>query len=397
MNILFVEDSSNMGGVQESTLSLAENLINKKTYNINVLVPQKGEISLRLDKKSIPFQFYKPVKYLSTSIDILKSSYHIINPMALFYNLVAIIINSYRIKKLINRKNDFVVTKGLLNHFCTGFAVMNYKNIKLIWHLQDLITSRHCGLARYVFNYFARIIPDKIICDGRLIQKILDKNSKKKSIVILNGIKTKSFQRDTENGENIRKEFNIPENAYVLGHLGRITYWKGQLYLLKAFLEYVKHNDNAYLLLVGSPIFTNHKYMKSIVSLINKSEYKNNIKLTGYRTDLKDIFSAMDLFIYPSIEKDTTPLSLISAMASGLPVVVSEIESLNDIINLSPQIDTFKPKILKSLVYYMRKYEDESKRKMHAKSNIKIAKNYFDIEIHSKKMILLFNQMLASN
>ena len=105
----------------------------------------------------------------------------------------------------------------------------------------------------------------------------------------------------------------------------------------------------------------------------------------------------MDLFIYPSIEKDTTPLSLISAMASGLPVVVSEIESLNDIINLSPQIDTFKPKILKSLVYYMRKYEDESKRKMHAKSNIKIAKNYFDIEIHSKKMILLFNQMLASN
>ena len=397
MNILFVEDSSKMGGVQESTLSLAEYLINKNTFEVNVLVPQKGEISLRLSERLIPFQYYKPVKYLSTSIDIFKSNYRILNPIALFYNSVAIIINSFKIKNLISSNNDFIVTKGLLNHFCTGFAVMNYKNIKLIWHLQDLITSRYFGIARYIFNCFARIIPDKIICDGRIIQKILDKNSQKKSIVILNGIKTKSFQRDKENGDNIRKEFNIPENAYVLGHLGRITYWKGQLYLLKAFLEYVKRNDNAYLLLVGSPIFTNHKYMTSIVSLINKSEYKNNIKLTGYRTDLKDIFSAMDLFIYPSIEKDTTPLSLISAMASGLPVVVSKLESLNDIINLSPQIDTFKPKTLESLVYFMRKYEDESKRKMHAKSNLKISKNYFDIEIHSEKIILLFNQMLASN
>ena len=78
MNIIFVEDSSNMGGVQESTLLLAENLMKRRGYNVNVLIPQKGELSLRLAEKSVPFQYYKPIKYLSISLDIYKSYYHIL-------------------------------------------------------------------------------------------------------------------------------------------------------------------------------------------------------------------------------------------------------------------------------------------------------------------------------
>ena len=188
MNIIFVEDSSNMGGVQESTLLLAENLMKRRGYNVNVLIPQKGELSLRLAEKSVPFQYYKPIKYLSISLDIYKSYYHILNPLALFWNLIAITINCFKIKNIIKENNVFVITKGLINHICAGFAVINNNNIKLIWHLQDLITPRHFGFQRYIFNCFASIIPDKIICDGEMIQSLLNEISQKKSIVILNGI-----------------------------------------------------------------------------------------------------------------------------------------------------------------------------------------------------------------
>ena len=40
--------------------------------------------------------------------------------------------------------------------------------------------------------------------------------------------------------------------------------------------------------------------------------------------------SGLDFFIYSPIEKDTSPLALISALASGLPVSFSDIDSLKE-------------------------------------------------------------------
>jgi len=393
MNILFIEDSDNLGGVQESTLLLAEGL-NKQDYKVNVLIPNKGEMSKRLKKGLIPYWYYKPVKYLSTSISINNDSSRIINPIAFIWNFFAIIINSYKIKKNIKTKIEIVITKGLINHLCSGIAFNKYNKIKVIWHLQDLITNRYFNLGRIFFNSFAREIPDSIICDSRIIKDSLDKKSQKKTSVILNGIKTRSLISSKDYRKESRKELNIPRNAFVLGHLARITPWKGQLYLVKAFIEYSKSNSNAYLLLVGSPLFTNGNYINSIRTIINESNLKDKIILAGYNKDLKKMFSVMDLFVYPSLEKDTTPLALISAMAAGLPVVMSKINSLIDIINHCPTIETFDPSSIEQLIAYMKKYENESLRYLHGKTNSKTAKKYFDIELHTNRLTLILKKLL---
>ena len=393
MNILFIEDSDNLGGVQESTLLLAEGFI-KQNYKVNVLIPNEGEMSKRLKKGLIPYWCYEPVRYLSTSISINNDSSRIINPIAFIWNFFAIIINSYKIKKNIKTKIEIVITKGLINHLCSGIAFNKYNRIKVIWHLQDLITKRYFNLGRIFFNSFAREVPDSIICDSLIIKDSLDKKSQKKTSVILNGIKTRSLISSKDYRKESRKELNIPKNAYVLGHLARITPWKGQLYLVKAFIEYSRSNSNAYLLLVGSPLFTNGNYINSIRTIINESNLKDKIILAGYNKDLKKMFSVMDLFLYPSLEKDTTPLALISAMAAGLPVVMSKINSLIDIINHCPTIETFDPSSIKQLIAYMKKYENESLRYFHGKTNRKTAKKYFDIELHTNSLTLILKQLL---
>ena len=393
MNILFIEDSDNLGGVQESTLLLAEGFI-KQNYNVNVLIPNEGEMSKRLKKGLIPYWCYDPVRYLSTSISINNDSSRIINPIAFIWNFFAIIINSYKIKKNIKTKIEIVITKGLINHLCSGIAFNKYNRIKVIWHLQDLITSRYFKLGRIFFNSFAREVPDSIICDSLIIKDSLDKKSQKKTSVILNGIKTRSLISSKDYRKESRKELNIPKNAYVLGHLARITPWKGQLYLVKAFIEYSKSNSNAYLLLVGSPLFTSGNYINSIRTIINESNLKDKVILAGYNKDLKKMFSVMDLFVYPSLEKDTTPLALISAMAAGLPVVMSKINSLIDIINYCPTIETFDPSSIEQLIAYMKKYENKSLRYFHGKTNRKTAKKYFDIELHTNNLTLILKQLL---
>jgi glycosyltransferase involved in cell wall biosynthesis len=375
-----------MGGVQHSTLLLAEYLWLTGRYDIETLLPNSGPFADKLSQKSIPIIFYKPIAYKSTSKSFFNDQIRITNPIAWAWNWVAILLNIIRIKKNINSTTDLVITKGLLNHLASGLACKRL-NIPVICHLQDLITNRYFGLMNILFNIFAKIIPNYIICDGQSIQESLWKNNKGKSMVILNGVKTNTLIRNNVSRLKIREELNIPQPAYVIGHLGRITPWKGQELLLKAFIEYSKHNNDAYLILVGSPLFDNDKYQGHLINMVTENKLESRVSMPGYRTDLKNIFSAMDLFIYPSVEKDTSPLALLSALSAGLPIGVSNIPSLSEITNLCPAVDIFNPKSMEEIILLMKKYEDPKLRRKRGEINRKSGVNYFDISNHSLNMV----------
>jgi glycosyltransferase involved in cell wall biosynthesis len=381
-----------MGGVQHSTFLLTEYLMLKEGYEIEILLPNSGPLSMLLTEKSVPSKFYKPLSYKSTSKSFFNDQIRIPNPIAWIWNLTAMLLNIFRIKKNIKPNTDLVITKGLLNHFSSGFACKRL-NIPVICHLQDLITNRYFGFMKYIFNIFAKFIPSYIICDGQSIQKQLGKNNKTKSIVILNGINTDKIIRTDESRKKIRNEFNIPEDGYVIGHVARVTPWKGQKCLLKAFLNYSKQNPNAYLLLVGIPLFDNDHYYNSIINILESNSLSHRVIMPGYRDDLQAMYSAMDLFLYPSLEKDTSPLALLSAISSGLPIGVSNINSMIEIVDKCDDIDIFNPKNLDEMSTLMKKYENDEIRKKSGMLNRDAGIKYFDISIHGQK----FQQIIEQN
>jgi glycosyltransferase involved in cell wall biosynthesis len=380
-----------MGGVQHSTLLLAEYLWSTGQYDIGILLPYSGPLSDKLSQKSIPIIFYKPILYKSTSKSFFNDQIRIPNLFSWGWNMMAILFNIIKIKKNISSNTDLVITKGLINHFSSGLACKKL-NIPVICHLQDLITNRYFGFMNIILNIFAKVIPNYIICDGQSIQESFWKINKGKSNVILNGIKTYKIIRTDESRITIRNEFNIPKDAYVIGHVARITPWKGQYLLLKAFLNYSTQNLNAYLLLIGTPLFDNDLYYNSIIKILESHSLMHRVIMPGYRNDLQAIYSAMDLFLYPSIEKDTSPLALISAISSGLPVGISNIDSLTEIIDKCNDIDTFNPKKPDEMIALMKKYENDEIRKKVGLINRIAAKNNFDISIHGQKMQQIIEQ-----
>ena len=114
--------------------------------------------------------------------------------------------------------------------------------------------------------------------------------------------------------------------------------------------------------------------------------------MPGYRNDLQAMYSAMDLFLYPSLEKDTSPLALISAIASGLPVGVSNINCLTEIIDRCNDIDTFNPKKPDEMSALMKKYENDEIRKKIGLFNREACKSNFDISIHGQKFLRIIEQ-----
>ena len=351
-----------MSGVQYSTFYFAKELKKHKRINCRLLIPKKGPFSQLCDINSIPFEIYPSMSYISTSLSFFTDRIRIPNPFSWIYNLFSMIYNSSKIKSILKKgPTSIILSKGLLSHFVASIACFNSENY-LVWHLQDLISSRYGGLFHIIFNYIANKSSNLIICDGRLIKSNLSPIAKIKTKVILNGIDIRDLNGEGNKGQSVRDEFSIPDDGYVIGNIGRMTPWKGQEKLLDAFIPYSKINRNAYLLLIGSPVFDNDKYYKKIKFKISKYDLEDRIILPGYRSDLNAIYSAIDLYILPSLEKDTSPLSLLGAMVFGLPVAISSIPSLREISDLISGLESFDPNQESQIHKIFLKFENQTDR-----------------------------------
>ena len=379
-----------MGGVQHSTILLAKSLNKIESVDIKILIPKIGKMSSECDKFSITYDFYNRLDFFSTSISLFNDKIRIINPFSYIYNLFVIIINAFSLKNILSRNNvDIVLSKGLGSHFSCSLAC-KMMGKKVIWHLQDLISDRYFGFLHFIINHTANLFADFVICDGQLIKENLRGYAYNNSKVIFNGVNVDELKISDVSREATRNELKIPLDAYVIGNVARITSWKGQKYLLNAFIEYSKVNKKAFLLLVGSPLFDGQKYYKELQDIIKKNNLIKRVILPGYRLDLQNIFSSIDLFAYTSVEKDTTPLSLISALSSGLPIIVSNIPSLSEVISCFENVKTFECNDSKNIILLLKEYEDKETRELHGAINRRCAKKYFDISIHTEQMLDVF-------
>ena len=140
----------------------------------------------------------------------------------------------------------------------------------------------------------------------------------KNTIIIKNGINFKRFKELPETKEEIRKSINIPNNAFVLGHIGRFTQQKNHEYLVSIFEEVCKIKNNAYLLLIGKGELKNH-----IKNILEQKKLLNKTVMLENRTDIPRLLKAMDIFIFPSFYEGFGNV-IVEAQISDIPCVISD-------------------------------------------------------------------------
>ena len=392
ISVMIVEDSSIMAGVQYSTLSLLSFLDKDEIFEPLLLLPCDGEFGKICIERNLPFRIFNKSSYTSTSIEIFKGKIRLLNVVSLFLNLVNIFNDFSKVKKyIILNKPQIILTKGLMAHFYGGLAANKCK-IPVVWHVQDEISSRYVGLFRKIFNYLAIRIPIRLIVDGKTILNYTASKVQSKSSIILNGIEPSTLITN-KSVETLKNELNIHQGALVIGNIARLTHWKGQHLLIDAFSKYKTINENTVLLLVGSPLFYNDNYHKFLKDKVINLGLSDSVIFTGFRKDLGNVLSIMDMFIYPSIEKDTSPLSLISAMVFGLPIAVSDIESLKDCYEDCNAIEVFENKNEDALFQTIKKIGQCDNRKNVGKSIKEWAEDIFSSNKQNKKITELFQKL----
>ena len=148
--------------------------------------------------------------------------------------------------------------------------------------------------------------------------------------VIMNGIEVEHFSlRNAESAKNFRREQNIPEDAPLLGSLGRLSFEKGHDILLRAFAKLCKtagNAKNAMLVIGGSGA-----EMNILQSLARELGIAGHVRFAGNLTDVRPCLWALDVFVLPS-RYESQGLAAMEAMASALPVIASKTGGVPGII-----------------------------------------------------------------
>jgi len=152
-----------------------------------------------------------------------------------------------------------------------------------------------------------------------------------KIFTILNGVDVESFHAKSDKAL-LKKALGLSAEDIAVGIVANFKRVKNHLFLLQAFNELCKEYKNIKLLIVGEGYENDPENSEQeLISYIREKNLGKHVLFLGYRTDIPDILSILDIFCLTSL-KEGLPLSLIEAMASGLAVVGTDVEGLRDVI-----------------------------------------------------------------
>ncbi|MCX9085633.1 MAG: glycosyltransferase family 4 protein [Candidatus Methanoperedens sp.] len=263
------------------------------------------------------------------------------------------------------------------------------------FYMQSRCSNHHWWIRIYYYfmNLFERYSLTKCldnnvkftsICDT-VVKELKYYGIKNMIEIISNGTNTGTFiiQQDKN---IIRTELEIPDNRIVFIWVGRLIEEKRPDILLHLFLQFGDLSEKFYLIVVGDG-----KLREKLENLAEKYQLKN-IRFFGAieYSLMSKIIGCGDYYIMTS-SYEGQPLTLLEAMSSGLPCIVSDIPNL-DIIedaNCGIIIDFSDiEKAAQKIIKYV--YQDNSK---HAQNARKYSEENLNWELIAEKYLYELNNL----
>lgn len=150
------------------------------------------------------------------------------------------------------------------------------------------------------------------------------------SIKLVNGvgIDLNRFKLQTEERKKeLRDKYGYRNEAFILVYAGELSYRKHQDLLINVVKKIKNKIPNLKLLLAGTGDLL-EQYRKQIKNL----DIEENVELLGYRKDVDNLMMLSDVAVSSS-RQEGLPVNIMEAMATGLPLVVSNCRGNRDLVN----------------------------------------------------------------
>ncbi|ETX09180.1 MAG: hypothetical protein ETSY2_01030 [Candidatus Entotheonella gemina] len=182
---------------------------------------------------------------------------------------------------------------------------------------------------RFVIDRLVSCCVSHIIAVSEAAARFLTEHKRipvNKITVIPNGRDLRAFQPGRRAGSAIRKRFQVPASAPVLGVIGRLETQKGHQYLLRALPQICAAFPDTRLLLVGEG-----SLYAALQAQAKDLGVHDNVIFAGFQRDIPAFLEAMDIVVLPSLHEGL-PLTAIEASAMAKPIVATAVDGTPEVV-----------------------------------------------------------------
>jgi glycosyltransferase involved in cell wall biosynthesis len=217
------------------------------------------------------------------------------------------------------------------------------------------------------------------------------------TLEIPNAIPTERYAPDPARRAVWRSQHAVPRDALVFTCVAGLRPQKNHRLLLQAFAQAAPQLPDALLLLVGPPDRLDPAYAESLKALAQELGLGQRVRFLGSRADVPDILRASDVFVLSS-DYEGNPLSVLEAMAAGLPVISTAVGGVPELVQhgatglLVPAGDAC------SLAEAIAQLGcDPARRAAMGNTARQTARERFDVRVMSLAYATLYQQLLCSS
>ena len=142
---------------------------------------------------------------------------------------------------------------------------------------------------------------------------------------------------------NLRERLALPRERRIAVFTGRLVTTKGLPGLLRAWRRVVAKYPDALLVLVGSGGLGLQNCEAELRAYVEAHDLGRSVLFTGQVNAVHEYLQAADLFVFPS-EREAFGISIIEAMACGLPVVTTAVDGIRDVVRPGVDALTIEPR-----------------------------------------------------
>jgi glycosyltransferase involved in cell wall biosynthesis len=306
VRILHISSARSLGGGERHLADLA-NALHGRGHEVYAALPQRSP--LREELRALPFQNIFTLR-LRNALDIG---------------------SALELGRLVREHQIEIVHAHVARDYPLA-ALATRRNQKV-----KLVITRHVLFPLNKLHSITLSHVARVICVSHAVKRALSAQKifhKNKIIVIPNGIDFRRLDASLKNfdREEFRKQMKIPPGSLLIGSVGEIKKQKGHEDFLRAASLIARERADAHFVITGADSTSTGEHRATLERRIAELNLTTRVHLTGWLDDVAPLLAALDVYVSAS-HTESFGLSIVEAMALGLPIVATATEGAQEIIN----------------------------------------------------------------